>query len=162
MRNKVIIPTITLSLLAASIISVKTAQAFMGGDGNYSSMAQKIAQRFGLDQSEVETLFQEERDARQAQRQADFEQRLNQALADGQITAEQKQLILEKHTQLQSQRQAQAENWQELEPEERKELMETHRQELQNWAEENGIDIKFFQQGKSGQAGRGGMKRGSL
>jgi hypothetical protein len=69
-----------------------------------------------------------------------FEERLTQAVADGKITEEQKEKILDKHEEMQ----AKMESLKDLEPEERKAQMQTLHEELKKWAEENNIDFPFF------------------
>lgn len=116
---------------------------------NTSTLLDRIIEKFGLNKSEVEQLVTDYRTERRIQMQAQYEERLNQAVTDGKITKEQKELILEKHNQLQSQ-------W-----DYEKQQRQQHREEIQAWAEKNGIDLSYVGFGMGqGHGNRGGMMRG--
>lgn len=119
---------------------------------NYPSIVQKIAERFGLNQEEVQGVFDEYREEKHTVMQTHFQDQLSQAVADGKITEEQKQAILAKkdelrakHTELKS-----------LTWEEKKEAMNALKTEIQAWAEENGIDPSFLFGMHGGYKGFGG------
>lgn len=155
-KFKLILPAVA----AMTIISVKPAAAFwpfdMFSNSDTSSQSStstaptlldKIVEKFGLNQTEVEQVVTDYRNERRGQMQAQYEERLNQAVTDGKITEEQKKLILEKHNQLQSQWDSESQQRQQ------------HREEMQTWAEENNIDLSYLGFGM-GRGGRGGMMRG--
>ena len=107
-------------------------------------MISKLAQAFGKSEDEVRDVFDEVKADHQAEMQSEFEARLDEAVSDGEITEEQKQLILEKHEELMAEKQDQWENFKDLSPEERREAIQSHHEELETWAEENSIDLKYF------------------
>jgi hypothetical protein len=155
-KLKFILPTVA----AMTFISVKPAAAFWPFDmlnssngsnqpavTQTSTLLDKIIEKFGLNKTEVEQVVNEYRGERRQQMQAQYEQRLNQAVTDGKITAEQKQLIMNKHNELQSQ--WDSENQQ----------RQQHHEEMEAWAEENNIDLSALGFGM-GRNGRGGMMKG--
>lgn len=129
-------------MLTFGILDVHFASA--DNSSPHDNIVQKIAEKFGLNQNDVQAVFDQVRQERQAERESKFEVKLSQAVTDGKITEEQKNLILNKHEELQSQREQNKEEWMSLSPEERKTQMEQRRTQLQNWAEQNGIDINYL------------------
>ena len=136
------------------------AQSAVSDQNSMSSLVQKIADKFGLNKDEVQAVFDQNRQEHQAQMQTRFEDQLTQAVTDGKITEEQKQLILQKHKELQENRQSKMEEMKDMSVEERRTAMEKERQELENWAKENGIALKYLMGGFKGHFGgfRGGWK----
>jgi len=131
-------------MLAAAVV-YGTSNVFAEDDNLYpQTMVQKIAERFGLDENDVEAVFDEMHAEHHAELQMRFEERLDKAVEDGLITEEQKQLILDKHEELQAERQANMESFRNLTPEERQEKMAAQKAELDNWAQENGIDLELL------------------
>lgn len=156
MKTKTIVTlVIILGVLSlVSVLGINSVQA--NGEGNYPPIVQRLVERFNLDQGEVEQVFDEAREQRRAEMQNRFQERLDQAVTDGQITEEQKQAISAKKAEMQANR----EEMKDLSFEEIKELRETHRQEMEAWAEENGIDLTIMpmligKQGKHGHFGQG-------
>ncbi|OGV95785.1 hypothetical protein A2W24_03925 [Microgenomates group bacterium RBG_16_45_19] len=90
----------------------------------------------------------------QAERQAEYEAYLDEAVTAGKLTVDQEQLILQKHTELQAQREAE------------RQVRQQQRQELEAWAEANGIETQYlFGMGGEGFGhgpGRGGIGMGRM
>lgn len=118
----------------AGVASAQTPSA-----SGEQSLADKIAQRFNLDKNEVQKVFEEDKQAHQAKRQQKLEERLNKAVEEGKITADQKTAILNKlqefHDYMKS--------LEDKTREERKELMKAKHEELRKWAEEQGLSDYF-------------------
>lgn len=158
MKKALIIPLAALTIVGAA--SYLNAQVFAtGGQGfGQGEMASRLASRFGLNQDEVSQFLEEDRVAareeHRAQAQADFLNQLTTAVANGELTEEQKQLIISKHDELSSQEPAamgQKDAWQDMTVEEREAARETRRAdmdakraELEQWASDNGIDLEYF------------------
>ncbi|MCA9308394.1 MAG: hypothetical protein R3B92_02710 [Patescibacteria group bacterium] len=134
MQNKTIL-TAVLALTLLGVGTLAATQVYAQESSFINPMAQKFAERFGLNQTDVQNFFQEQHAARQEQMQATREERLNQLVAEGKLTEEQKAQLLTKmqehHTE-----------------------MEEHREEMQNWATENGIDLSLLHMGGA-KHGRG-------
>lgn len=151
-RIKVIIPGfITLTVLTIGLLATNVR----ADDSNYyPPIVQKLAEKFNLDVSQVEDVFDEDRDERRADMYAHFAERLNDSVTDGSITEEQKNAILAKHEEIQNQ----MEELSGLEPEERRTKMQEIHDEFQSWAESEGIDLALI--GPMGGFGPHGMKGG--
>jgi|SRR3989344_7538263 len=155
MKKKLIIPTILVATIAiAGLLSVKVilAQEIT----SYPPIVQRIAQRFNLPENEVQEVFQEVWDERQAERYANWEDKLNDAVSEGKITQEQKQAILDKYQEMQDK----MESLDNLSPEERRDEMHKLHDELRDWAEKEGIE--FFPTGPFGMGLMHGFHKGMM
>lgn len=141
-KKTIIIATVFTFITASSLLANKVLAQNSDAPGNHmSDMAQQIANKFGLQQDEVQSVFddfaaqrqqemQTQREEHQAQAQQQLSDSLDQAVSDGKITQEQKQLILDKHNQLQEDAQTR---------------MQNQHDELVQWAQDNGIDTDVLQ-----------------
>lgn len=128
-----------------------------GGPRNgFSALVEKLAERFNLNQGEVEAVFEEHGQERKQNMAAHFEERLAQLVSEGKLTEEQKAAIEAKKQEFQSER----EEMRSLSLEERKERMEAHHQEMKTWMEEQGIDIEEVCPDGGRFIGRRGFKVG--
>ncbi len=93
--------------------------------GKYPPVVQKLIDKFGLKETEVQTVMDEVQTERQAAMQSRFEERLTEAVKAGKLTEAQKTAILAKWKELAAKREAE-------------------RQELQNWAKQNGLDTTDY------------------
>lgn len=143
MTNKLLIPILTIGLFGLIIFTASKVSA-QNQQNPSTPIIQKLAQRFGLKESDVQAVFDEVRQERQQQRELQFEERLNQAVKDGNITEAQKQAILTKHKEIAEKKIKNRENWQNLSVEQRRQLRQEERKELENWANQNGIDLKYL------------------
>lgn len=112
----------TIGLTSLAGISTIAAQSGVVGT---SDVVEKIATTFGLKEDAVQAVFDEVQEERQAERQTEISQHLQEAVDDGDITDEQKTLIEEKISELQV-------------------THEAEKEELAAWAEENGIELKYL------------------
>jgi hypothetical protein len=109
-------------------------------DAVYPPIVQKIAQRFNLDEADVQAVFDEERDEHHAEMQAKFIEKLDDMVNDGKITTEQKESILDKHEEMQNK----MESLKSLTPGERRVEMKKLHGEMKTWAEDQGLEIPFM------------------
>ncbi len=109
-----------------------------------STIVQKIAEKFGLNQSDVQAVFDQDRAEHKAQIEQKFNAKLDQDVKDGKITEAQKQLIIAKRAELEANMKANFESMKDKTPEERKALMESEHQALKDWASQNNIDLKYM------------------
>lgn len=148
MKKKIFISSVIMTgLLAVGAIGILPAYA--DDTPAYPPVVQKLADRFGLDVDDVQEVFDEERAEHHAQMLQSFEEILSQEVEDGKITEEQKQLILDKHEEMQ----AKMEEFKDLSPEERREKMDAWHDELRTWAQENNIEMPFFKMRFGSQKG---------
>ncbi len=150
MNKKVILSAATVGVMSlAGLANWSMVQA--QGPADQSSLIQKIAEHFGLNQDEVQTVFdeyrQEEHTQRQAEMQSRREEQLSQAVSDGKITEDQKTAILAKEAEMQQQ----MANLQDLSMDERRSQMESLHDEMKTWFESQGIDQSVIGRGDFGR-----------
>ena len=136
--NKIFLPAIlALSILVIGILATNVSAQDIS---NYPPIVQKIADRFNLNVSEVQQVFDEDRDAHRADMYAHFAERLNDMVSDGKLTETQKEAILDKHEEMQDK----MEEFKNLSVDERHEKMQALREEFKTWAESQGIDLSVI------------------
>lgn len=148
MNKKIMIPTLGLAaLIGATVFGVSAASA---DEETYTHpMVQAIAERFDLNEDEVETFMGEHREEHRQEMQLSKEDRLNEAVSDGVITEDQKNALMEKWNQMH---------------EERSQEREEHKDDMQAWMESEGIDYEAlkeysgYKRGGFGKMGKGMMR----
>ena len=129
MNKKLLIIALALVVLAG--VGFATVKAYADdSQGPRSTIIEKLVERFGLNQDEVEQVFNEVREERQAQRQARWEERLNALVQEGKITEDQKAAIIAKHEEMRAEKEANMDAWKDLSPEERHAKREEYRDEM--------------------------------
>lgn len=132
MNKKIILPLLALTVaIGASTAIIKTVSAADSGT-QHASIVQKLAAKFGLQENDVEAVFDENRAEIQKEHEQAFDERLNQAVADGKITAAQRGAILVKHTEMQQMREVE------------REVHQQKRAEFTQRTEANNIDPSFL------------------
>jgi len=119
MKKQLLIPIIAAGIVIAGVMGVAAVTA--QEESSSPPIVQRIAERFGLNQEEVESVFNEMHEERMQQHKQALEEHFDQAVSDGVITDAQKQALLEKQEELRKER-------------------DQHREEMQTWMEEQGID----------------------
>jgi len=122
-------------------VSAATDDEANGRDG----MISQLVERFNLDETEVSAFFDEQRESREAEREAKQAERLSAAVEEGELTQTQVDLITEKRAEIKAEREEAKDA--DLSDEERKANMEENRAELEAWAEENDIPMSFIGHG---------------
>ncbi|MFW5703578.1 MAG: hypothetical protein ACOCXQ_01975 [Patescibacteria group bacterium] len=120
----------TAVILISASTSVFAADDRERGQGwGLQNIITQIAERFGLNEVEVRTVVEETQTANRAehrkQRQEEMNDRLDKLVADGIYTQEQKELILQKHEEHQSDEPSRG----------------AHHEEMEAWATEHNIDL---------------------
>lgn len=130
MKKLLTLSLLTLGALGTISAGSVLAQNYGKNQNPMGSMVQVISEKFSLNQDEVQTVFDQERTEHQIQmkteRENQFREQLEQGVTDGELTAEQKELILNK------------------------------RQELENWSTDNGIELRWLMGGFGGRGGPNG------
>lgn len=157
--QRIILPTAVLGVLGGLILISKVAPV-KAYDGQPNAIIQKLVDKFGLKQEDVQAVFSEVRQERQTGMQTQFEQRLTQAVTDGKLTEEQKQLVLGKHKQLALEKETNLAAGQNLTPEERRTQAQEQRGQLEQWANDNGIDLSLIGPMGEGRFGMGDRGEG--
>jgi len=153
---KFIVPTLVVGtfVLTAGVYGVGITLA-QDEEAGHTSLIQKLAARFNVEESEVEGVFAEHHQEMQAERVAEMEEKLSEAVEDGKITAEQRDALVEKKGEMKSKH----EGLKDLSPEDRRAQMKEFRGEMKDWAEENDIDMRDIAP-KDGKGKRGGKGMG--
>lgn len=136
LKKKVIIPTIALVAILGAV-AIGTMPVSASGPV-YGNLVQQIAQRFNLSESDVQKVFDDVRVEHQQEMKTNWDNRLSQLVTDGKITDAQKNLIIAKHNEIQTQMDA----LRDLSPEERHTKMQEISDSLKQWASDNNIDLQ--------------------
>lgn len=138
-----------LALTLTGMTAYSSGTVFAQSKGfEHDILIQKLSERFGIDQNEIEEVMAEIREENCIQRQEWFQERLAAAAASGEITEEQRRLIAQKHEEIRQRWQERWDGNHDINPENRKQASQEKREELAEWAQENGIEVKYFGQGQ--------------
>jgi len=142
LSKKIIIPLIALAAFGLALFGLDQVYAQTAGTNKSSALVQMIAQKFGLDQGQVQSVFdqyrQDQRNQMQQKRQQNLEDSLSQALKDGKINETQKQAILARFGELKTNNDPN--NFKNMAPDQRKEAFANRQNDLKTWAQSQGID----------------------
>ena len=154
MKKNVFLPTMVLGTIILGLLSVSYVSA--QDSESYLPIVQKIAERFNLNEADVQAVFDEEREEHFADMQARWVEKLDDLATDGKITAEQKEAVIKKHEEMHDKML----ELKDLEPEERKTKMREIHEEFKKWADEQGLDLPLL--GPAGMGFRKGFHKGFM
>ena len=159
MTKKTLLTVVAVSLLSGSLVVATNAYAQTSTPANnpMSTLVQQIADKFHVNKADVQAVFDQNRQDMQSKMEANYEAKLDQLVKDGKINAQQKQLLLDKHKQLQSEMQSNRANDKNLTPAERKAQIDKERQDITAWAKQNGVDAKYLMMMGPGMRGHRGF-----
>lgn len=114
--------------------------------GGESNLVDKIASTFNLDKSKVQSLFDQDRQEREAERDQQVAADLTQLVKDGKLTEAQKSAITAKRAELKQQMESErsSDTNKDKSSTDRKAEMKTKRTELETWAKQQGIDAPYL------------------
>ena len=153
MKRKVFFPILAAAIIGSILASSNMVSAQNTAGSN--SLVAAIATKFNLNQSDVQAVFDEQREKHQAERKAEIETKLTQAVADGKITEAQKQAILARHQEMQSNR-PDKDEMRNMTAEQRNAKMEERRSEMNAWLSTNGLSQDIFRELMGGPQDKGG------
>jgi len=142
--------------VGTAYLTLQSVSALIGlGNGEYPDLIKNLAAKFNADPAEVEQVFEDTHDQM-------ISSRLDEAVADGEISAEQKTLILNKMDEVQAK--MEEINNQEMTATERRDALESLHDELRDWADENDIPLMFLMGNRRGMGDmmERGMVRGGM
>jgi hypothetical protein len=156
MNKKIIIPVAALVLLGTTVFGSTMLKVSAQDTANRrTSVIQKIASKFNLNEADIQSVFDQERTERQIEMKSFFEKNLSEKVANGSLTEAQKQLIIAKHDEIQVKHQTnEPGERQNMTSEERtaeRELRQAEKTELETWATANGISIDDLMIGGKGE-----------
>lgn len=153
MNKRIALPLAAVAVVGAGLWGVAQASAASSESDPRDSLIQKLADKFKVDKSQVQAVFDEHRSERQAEMQAKYEDRLKQAVKDGELTQAQADKVLAKHNELKTKLEAAKDKT----GTDRRDAMETIRDEAKKWADDNNIAAKWLlPMGGRGGHGHGG------
>ncbi len=139
-KNLIFLPAVLGVLLAGSVLGTSVVKADTeSGLGARFPFVQDLAERLGVSEDEVNTAVEDMRGQHRVEMQERQEEGLDEAVADGVITAEQRQMLLDHHAEMEAER-------------------EQRRAEREEWREQSGIDFEALRDygGGCGMGGKGG------
>lgn len=154
------IGAVALGLATAGIGVTYAASNSNAGIPPMNNLVNAIAQKFNLNTSDVQQVFDQQREQMQAQHEQAYKDRLAQAVKDGKLTQEQSDKITAKMTELKAQRDADKSTFDSLSPQERKAKMDEQIAALKQWQTDNNIPAGFLPFGGPGKGM--GMHRGGM
>ena len=142
LSKNILIPVVAITIAGGAFFA---GNVYAQTSSN-KTLSQVIAQKFNLDQSQVQAAIDQYRQQQQATMQQKLQQRLNDRLTNlvtsGKITDTQKQDIITELTKLQSEYNPQS--LKNLTPAQRKEKFQAEQNEIQTWAKSEGIDASYL------------------
>lgn len=151
---------VTASVAAAGLVGMGAASAATTSttsNNPMSSLVTAIAEKFNLKTSDVQAVFDEQRTAMEAEREAEVKTELAELVKDGKLTQAQSDAITTKRAELEKEREANRVSDQSSTKTdaERKTEMETRKTELDSWLKEQGIDTQYAYLVMGGGRGHG-------
>ncbi len=156
--KKIIIPALAITITGAALLGAGQIAHAQSGTPFYSGLVQEIAQKFGLDQSKVQSVvddFRQQKKATMQQNMQDrLQKRLDAAVAAGKITSDQEKAILTEIATLQ--RKYNSASLKNMTPDQRRQSFQQMQSDIQSWAKSQGIDPSYLMIGRMGMGGRWG------
>ncbi len=152
-----ILPLLVVTMAGAALLGASQIVSAQSGTTPFSGLAEMIAQKFGIDQTQVQSVLDQYRQQQMQDRKNKMQQLLNnkldQEVTAGKITAGQKQGILDELTQLKNKYGPTA--GQSLTLQQRQQNFQNLQSDIKAWATSQGIDPTLLPMGW----GRMGMKK---
>ncbi len=137
------VTTVGLTGLAGVGVASAATQASSSADP-MSSLVDKLANKFNLNKADVQSVFDEERQARETEREQQFTAKIDQLVSEGKLTSGQKDAIIAKRAEIKKDMDANRDSMKDKTATERKAAMDQKRTELEEWAKDNGIDTQYL------------------
>lgn len=138
MNKKIIVASFVVASGLVGLSAVPGVSAQSAQD----AIKERVGQ-YSADRNEARTQRQAEHQAQREVRMSQLPSQLDEAVSEGVLTAEQKDLLLQKHEEMQSSRQQWQEEKMSMSPEERRAAATEKREEMKAWAEANNIPSEF-------------------
>lgn len=150
MKNKYLlyIATSVVALAAVGAIAIGTVSAATAtGNNPMTNLVNAIAQKFNLNPSDVQQVFNDQKAQMQTQMQQKSTDRINQAVTDGKLTQDQANKILAKETELKSQQASFQASLQGKSKADIQAAMKAQMDSLKQWATDNNIPMQYLRFG---------------
>lgn len=133
------------SLAGVGLVNAQTSPS------SGTSLVDKLAQKFNLNKTDVQKVFDEDHAAHDAERQQQMESRLSQAVKDGKLTQTQADAIKSKMAEMKSY----MDSLKEKTEQDRRTAMKSKMDELKQWATDNKIPEGYMPMGHGMKGGHG-------
>lgn len=144
-NKKMVIAAAALAVMGGTVFTVRQVSAQeTTSSGPFTTVVDKLVNRFGLNRDEVVKLFDEAHAEHRHMMESNLNDRLDQAVANGKLTEAQKQLIITKRQELQAEHETHHAEMEGKTPEEFRTMMEAKHAELERWAADNDIDLSYL------------------
>lgn len=146
-RKYIGIGMIVSAVAIAAILGAANVNAHDSSTRN--ALVDRLTTKLNLNKDDVQKVFDEVATEHRAEMKKNFEERLQQGVEDGDITADQKAKIIAKHNEMETFRLS-------LEGKtaaEVREAMEAKRNEMEKWADDNNIPTGYLRFGHSNRGG---------
>lgn len=147
-KKSLAVAAIVGSLGVATLAGAGMVNA-QSGTPNSNGLVDKIAQKFNLNKSDVQKVFDEDRTAHEAKRQQQMEERMTQAVKDGKLTQAQADAITSKMAEMKTY----MDSLKDKTEQERHDAMKTKMDELKQWADQNNIPNGYMPMGHGMRGG---------
>ena len=149
---------LTLAVVAGSTLAVTAASAHMGANNSERQLEKvsEIAERFDLEESEVQAYFDEKKQEQQEKREANRAEHVSALVEAGTLTQEQADALTALKDSFRSEVQALKESG--ADREEIKTAMEDHKDEVESWAEAEGVSLDDIRPEKGEKRGHQGPR----
>src|SRR3989344_5428928 len=114
MKKKLLMIALALTAVGFVVYASENVSAYGDQGAMHGTLIQKLVERFGLNEADVQSVFDEVQNDHHQQMQTRFEERLTEEVQNGSITQDQKQMILQKRDDLQKQREADNDSFQNM------------------------------------------------
>lgn len=149
-RKSLLFASAVAVLGLGGIAALHAAPTDAAGTGS-TSLIDRLVQRFNLNKSDVQDVFDEQRQAMETQREQDMKDRLAQLVTDGKLTQAQADAISAKHDELKSF----MDSLKDKTPQERRDALKSKMDEVKQWAQDNNIPLQYLHVGGPGPGGFG-------
>ena len=135
------------TLGAVGALGMQTVNAATDPSTNPASgLVQKIADKFNLNQADVQSVFDAQRTEMEAARQQEMKDELAAAVSAGKLTQDQADKVTAKLAELKANR----DSLKDKTPQERRDAIKAARDALQQWATDNNIPSEYLKFGGHG------------
>ncbi len=145
---------IAIGIAGVGVGGVYAATSASNTSNPMSTLVHAIAQKFNLNESDVQQVFDDQHGQMEAQHTAMFADHLAQAVTEGKLTQAQADLITAKKAELEAKR----DSLKDATPTERQAALKDGITSLRQWAKDNNIPLNYLMQ--MGGMGRGHAFRG--
>ncbi len=142
--KRILLPVLGILAIGGTLFGAQYVSAQIA-TSTTPSIVQRIAEKFNLNQADVQAVFDEVRNEHHAQIKTNLETKLSQAVSDAKITDVQKQAILTKYDEM-HQIKPDPETFKNMTQAERRQAFEQKRTELESWATQNGLELGTLQE----------------